>query len=95
MPTLKCESFLGQCIELISKQNVLEPYCAFLSPESHEAFRLASERQEKHRRALQEFTKDYMISLSRPRDLWCKVSTSISVLRASGGRPINIFTTWI
>ncbi|KAK4777566.1 hypothetical protein SAY87_017753 [Trapa incisa] len=60
---------VDQCIELISRQNVLEPYCAFLSPESHEAFRQAGE---KHRRALQSFTKDYMLSLSRPRNLWCK-----------------------
>ncbi|KAK4743307.1 hypothetical protein SAY87_001308 [Trapa incisa] len=63
---------VDQCIEYISRQNVLEPYCAFLSPESHEAFRQAGEGREKHRRALQSFTKDYMLSLYRPRDFWCK-----------------------
>ncbi|XP_048134821.1 serine carboxypeptidase-like 18 [Rhodamnia argentea] len=61
-----------ELIELISKQNVLEPDCAFLSPKSKEAFKSAISNQEKHRRSIQEFTKDYLVSLPRPRDLWCK-----------------------
>ncbi|KAF8019703.1 hypothetical protein BT93_G0408 [Corymbia citriodora subsp. variegata] len=46
-----------ELIELISKQNVLEPDCSFLSPKSKEACKSAISNQEKH---------------SRPRDLWCK-----------------------
>ncbi|KAL3730140.1 hypothetical protein ACJRO7_027184 [Eucalyptus globulus] len=61
-----------ELIELISKQNVLEPDCAFLSPKSNKAFKSAISNQEKHRRSIQEFTKDYLVSLPRPRDLWCK-----------------------
>ncbi|PKI49271.1 hypothetical protein CRG98_030344 [Punica granatum] len=32
---------VNECIELINRQNILEPYCAFLSPESHEAFKIS------------------------------------------------------
>ncbi|KAK3420309.1 hypothetical protein EUGRSUZ_G01116 [Eucalyptus grandis] len=61
-----------ELVELINKQNVLDPDCALLSPKSKEAFKLVISNQEKHRRSLQEFTKDYLVSLPRPHDLWCR-----------------------
>ncbi|KAL3730141.1 hypothetical protein ACJRO7_027185 [Eucalyptus globulus] len=68
-----------ELVELINKKNVLDPDCAHLSPKSKEAFKLAISNQEKHSRSLQEFTKDYLVSLPRPHDLWCRVSLSLSL----------------
>ncbi|XP_056159497.1 serine carboxypeptidase-like 18 [Syzygium oleosum] len=62
----------NELVELVNRHNVLQPDCASLSPKSKEAFKSAISNQEKHRRSIQEFTKDYLVSLPRPRDLWCK-----------------------
>ncbi|KAF8019704.1 hypothetical protein BT93_G0409 [Corymbia citriodora subsp. variegata] len=62
----------NELIELISETNVLDPVCAFISPKSREAFKLAVSNQETYRRSLQDFSKDHLVSLSRPHDFWCK-----------------------
>ncbi|XP_030538364.2 serine carboxypeptidase-like 18 [Rhodamnia argentea] len=62
----------NKLIELINETNVLDPVCTFISPKSKEAFKLATPNQEEHRRSLQDSSKDYLVSLRRPRDLWCK-----------------------
>ncbi|KAI4387042.1 hypothetical protein MLD38_004906 [Melastoma candidum] len=73
--TASCEEDLAaidQCTELINKQMIIEPNCAFLSPESNRALQSAASKQEKRRRLLWEFNKEFLLSLPRPNDYWCK-----------------------
>ncbi|XP_044509216.1 serine carboxypeptidase-like 7 [Mangifera indica] len=54
---------IDECIELINRQNILEPYCALLSPELAE--------DEKVRRYLREHTANFIMQSPQPRDLYC------------------------
>ncbi|XP_039173546.1 serine carboxypeptidase-like 18 [Eucalyptus grandis] len=69
-----CTEDLATCnelTELINPTNVLDPVCTFISPKSKEAFKLAVSNQKNHRRSLQHFTKDHLVSLPRLRDHQC------------------------